>query len=789
MSYFQKIKEYLNYKNNNIIIIMIINDYCDLDLYFKFATKKRYFFKKMYFICIYTGVNPDSVTNKYIRDFFWIFSENKFDILKLKILKCIKDNYLTRSKIVFINLPVILYENFFLDIQEIVTCNVLNIVNINVIFDAKHHIVLNKYIYSNYQDLDTDNYITLCNKENKIDSNISEDIYFIRIKLFNNYENFERVFNNIDLFLNSIYLKYCTSCNNNYLKYLKQLISYDAELVRLKYLKIKIPKYLQEIILYVIYRQVRYIINFSEEFVSMTQKEIDIYIGFLKKIILMIDYDVIFNFNEKVIPFFYKIGIASLSKSYRTKVLNIFLENLDDKNNELLFKFYTFNVDSTDKIFINNQELYIVSFKIRQHMILNRIFIYEKRFWVKSLVGVKKFNIFVNKEYVKCILEDKMIDNFKVIDNKLKNKQKRRSQNKQIWLFADMPLRADDNAEHLYRYIMRNHPERRIYYILRKESKDWDRLIKEKFKLVDPKSFKFKYLVFKADKLISSHLDRYFFEAIGKNTLETKDFVFLQHGVTQNDISGWLNKRTISLLIVATEEEYQSIAGNFNSYKFTSKEVKLTGFPRWDSLLKNNKTNTKQILVMPTWRSYIVGTYSKKRMSRRIDYNKFYESEFFYMWNSFLHSKELKNMCEKYNYKVLFQPHPQVIPYLEGFFLPKYIKIHNRNLSIQRALQESSIIITDYSSIAFDMKLLNKEILYYHFDKEYFFKNHFVQPGYFNYNEEIYGRISYNQVELLNRLEIIISNHNINTVAIDKRTGVEYEDDLYSKRVFDLIKG
>ncbi|EIO9354275.1 CDP-glycerol glycerophosphotransferase family protein, partial [Campylobacter jejuni] len=336
--------------------------------------------------------------------------------------------------------------------------------------------------------------------------------------------------------------------------------------------------------------------------------------------------------------------------------------------------------------------------------------------------------------------------------------KKRRAKNKSLWLFADMPFRADDNAEHLYRYVMKNYPEKNIAFVLRKNSHDYKRLKKEGFKLVDPKSFKFKYLVFKADKLISSHIERYFFEALGENTLKTKDFVFLQHGITQNDLSSWLNQRKIDLFITGMQDEYDSIAGDFNRYKFTPKEVKLTGFPRWDALLKNNQINTKQIIIMPTWREYIVGSYSKKLMKRRFN-PKFYESEYFYRWDSFLHSKKLQELHEKYDYKIVFSPHPQIRPYLEGFNLPNYIIIPSVEMSMQKLFCESSLMITDYSSVAFEMAVLKKPVIYYQFDKDELFAKHTYTQGYFDYNKDGFGIVVLDIDNLLYELKMKLQNH------------------------------
>ena len=49
----------------------------------------------------------------------------------------------------------------------------------------------------------------------------------------------------------------------------------------------------------------------------------------------------------------------------------------------------------------------------------------------------------------------------------------------------DRETKADDNAEHLYRYIMKNHPSQVCYFALNKSSSDWNRLAQEGFKLVE----------------------------------------------------------------------------------------------------------------------------------------------------------------------------------------------------------------------------------------------------------------------------------------------------------------
>ena len=78
------------------------------------------------------------------------------------------------------------------------------------------------------------------------------------------------------------------------------------------------------------------------------------------------------------------------------------------------------------------------------------------------------------------------------------------------WLLMDRETKADDNAEHFYRYMMQNHPEQTCYFVLNKTAPDWNRLEQEGFKLVEFGGSEYKRRLRKAEKL---------FPAIWKNTL------------------------------------------------------------------------------------------------------------------------------------------------------------------------------------------------------------------------------------------------------------------------------
>ncbi|ECR1535734.1 glycosyltransferase [Campylobacter coli] len=516
----------------------------------------------------------------------------------------------------------------------------------------------------------------------------------------------------------------------------------------------KIYSFVQKVCIYHMFWQIKALIFNPEKLAILNNEEKELFKELLFENFKFIDSCNIKNFNLHAFDFFYKKGILNYFKNEDLSENIAFIESIDDKNDEILIKYYFNDVNHKTKILLDNEVAIVKHSKIRQYDLLDKIFLYEKRIWLKLKNDIKMLDIFMDSQKLKLVFNNNFINDLNEVLKVLNKQKKQRIKNSNLWLFADMSWRADDNAEHLYRYVMRNHPKQKIAFILSKKSIDYLRLKKEGFKLVDPKSFYFKYLIYKTDKIISSHVDRYIFNALGGDTLKTKDFIFLQHGVIKDDLSRWLNQRKIDIFITSTKAEYDSIAGDFNHYKFSTKEVVLTGLARWDALVKNNILNTKQILIMPTWREYLSGKVQK--YGARARNPEFVKSLYFQKWQEFLCSKELEKLAVQCGYSIVFIPHPQVRMYLEDFNLPSYI-ITSYKESMQELFCKSSLMITDYSSVAFEMAVLKKPVLYYQFDKDEFFAKHSYTQGYFDYERDGFGEVCFNYNQLLYYLKDILS--------------------------------
>ena len=81
-------------------------------------------------------------------------------------------------------------------------------------------------------------------------------------------------------------------------------------------------------------------------------------------------------------------------------------------------------------------------------------------------------------------------------------------------------------------------------------------------------------------------------------------------------------------------------------------------------------------------------------------------------------------------------------------------------------------MITDYSSVAFEMAYLKKPVLYYQFDEEDFFnlEYHSGQRGYFDYRKDGFGPVVTTEEELLKELEVLLQN--------DCKVGEPYQSNI-----------
>ncbi len=329
------------------------------------------------------------------------------------------------------------------------------------------------------------------------------------------------------------------------------------------------------------------------------------------------------------------------------------------------------------------------------------------------------------------------------------------------WVLMDRDLNARDNAEHLFRYVRGHKPDINAWFVLRRESADFGRLQAEFGDRVIPYGTReWVDLCLSARHLLSSHADEYVVRPPALRRLGPLRwrFTFLQHGVTQNDLSAWLNPKPIDLMLAVTSAEYHALVDDGTPYGLTSKEVTLTGFPRHDRLLGLNARNPaderSSLLVMPTWRMSLLGPMLDGS-SQRGAVAGFTDSAFALAWSSLLQSPQFASAAADAGLQVVFLPHPNFAPYLSALNLPTHVRVASHSeVDVQEMLVSAGLVVTDYSSLAFDAALIERPVVYFQFDREDLYGGaHLTKPGYFSYPDDGFGPVAEDEPSVLAAIE------------------------------------
>ena len=162
---------------------------------------------------------------------------------------------------------------------------------------------------------------------------------------------------------------------------------------------------------------------------------------------------------------------------------------------------------------------------------------------------------------------------------------------------------------------------------------------------------------------------------------------------------------------------------------------------------------------MPTWRKWIEGaTWSSHNKDECKE--EFLHTQYLREYNNLLKDKDLSKVLEENNMRLIFYPHYEMSPYIDLFETNSndIIIADKDHYDVQSLLKESNLLITDYSSVAFDFAYMRKIVIYYQFDQEKYYKNHY-QKGYFDYRENGFGPITTSVDELIIQIKDYVNGN------------------------------
>lgn len=263
-----------------------------------------------------------------------------------------------------------------------------------------------------------------------------------------------------------------------------------------------------------------------------------------------------------------------------------------------------------------------------------------------------------------------------------------------------------------------------------------------------------------------------------KNPVKT---IFLNHGVTYYNPGVYLRNiahRFDMILAVSNQEKQQKI--DDWSLQDTSR-VKVTGFPIFDPL--HSFSPKQEILFCPTWRNQLDD----------LSEDEFQNSQYFKEITSFLCDSHLQNFLAQHSLQLIFRCHFRMANLLHVFQtdLPASIHVekHDSKRSLQNCLRDAKLLITDYSSILWDMAFMKKPLILFQFDRHSFLAERGLHDFSIPDSTMKFASFAKDKEELFIHLSSFANNHF--EISKDQQSNISqffaFMDNNNSKRVYKEV--
>src|SRR5690625_1033030 len=348
---------------------------------------------------------------------------------------------------------------------------------------------------------------------------------------------------------------------------------------------------------------------------------------------------------------------------------------------------------------------------------------------------------------------------------------------KDIWIIGEHKYRAQDTGLHFFKHVRTKHPKKNAYYIISEDSPHTQNVNPYGNVLYYKSKDHIKATLF-ANKIVASH-DPHFFYPLRTEKFKRKlhaKIIFIQHGVLGvKNLTALYSKDAgrieADLMIVSSDKERDITLRDFG---YKKDQVAVTGLSRFDSLFKNDIPTKRQLLIIPTWREWLLQKHV------------FLESEYLKRYLNLIYDQRLHQLSEKYNFEVVLCLHPNMQHFTEVFNNAPCRVVSQEEVSVQDLLKESIMMITDYSSVAFDFSFLEKPIIYYQFDRKRFLGK---AGSHLNLDEDLPGDIVFETTQIFNLIDYYARN-NFKMKKENKQKEskfIKYKDQYSSERIYNQV--
>ncbi len=339
-------------------------------------------------------------------------------------------------------------------------------------------------------------------------------------------------------------------------------------------------------------------------------------------------------------------------------------------------------------------------------------------------------------------------------------------QNKKIWLISESRYEACDNGFYLFKHIKKCHDDINAYYVIDAKSNYYNEVLKygNVIKWGSLKHYLYYMVAINISTEENSSPAPKLFNFLHVHLNLYNRRVFLQRGITKDNILKLhYDKTKFKLFVCGALEEYKYIQENYGYPKDNLKYLGLPRFDEWNSSIPNKN----KILIMPTYRDYIKDIKTSKFLAK---------------WNSLLNNEMLIKYIEDNNIYIYFYPHKKLHKYINEF------KTKSKNIIITKdnvtdLIKESSLLVTDYSSVYMDFAYMNRPVIYYQFDYNEYRKMY--KEGYYRYAKDAFGKIVLDEEDLVKKIIAYIAlNYKTENIYLNRMNNFfTKKDSLNTERV------
>lgn len=320
---------------------------------------------------------------------------------------------------------------------------------------------------------------------------------------------------------------------------------------------------------------------------------------------------------------------------------------------------------------------------------------------------------------------------------------------REMWLITENADTARDNGYWLFRYIRENHPERNVYYMIRKDVSDY-RKVEVFGHVIGYRSFLHYMIMWAVTVFVGTTKNHGFPEEATGEFLAGRRicgfrYVFLNHGVARGHSYIVDGKYTYyDMVIAVSEREKQTMVALNNQ---DPQKIHAIGFCRHDSL-DDSILDKKMLLFMPTWRNWLDFRHESDPDTIKQIREAFLRSPYYLRCLELVKSEELADFLEENDLHMTVYLHNYAQAYTQYFHpVSERIRLAEKETDdIQGLLKKAAYLVTDYSSVIFDFAYMKKPCCYYQFDAEDFARNQYAESEYFSYQEDGFGPV-YHELE------------------------------------------